>query len=72
MSTPSKCCSSSQAFGIATGVLAVVSVAALLWAVYRRHGSRTLDPMTEVDKRIDELEHSLTRLQSVFGHAISD
>lgn len=55
---------------IVTGTLLVAGVAALVWALSRHSTSAIIDPQAEIDKRINNLEDSLSRLQDVFGHAI--
>lgn len=69
-STPSKCGIVGQTICVVTGALAIAGVAALVWVAFSRRGARTFDPLLEADKRINELENSLQRLQDNFGHAI--
>ena len=54
---------------VVTGTLVISGFAALVWMMSRHHTS-TIDPQTEIDKRINDLEDSLSRLQDVFGSAI--
>ena len=58
------------AASIVTGALVVVGLAAVLWMVVSRRTISDLDPQAEIDRRINDLEHSLSRLQEVFGQAI--
>ena len=53
---------------IVAGTLLVAGLAAVWWMVARR--GRVVDPQVEIDRRIDDLEHSLSHLQDVFGHAV--
>lgn len=64
----SKCCSS--AAQVVTGALVTLGVAAVVWVLLGRRAGSRLDPQIEIDRRIDELENSLTHLQDAFGHAI--
>ena len=54
---------------IVTGTLFIAGVAALVWIV-SHHTKSTPDPQAEIDRRINDLEDSLSRLQDVFGHAL--
>lgn len=54
---------------IVAGTLLVAGLATVWWMVSRR-ATRVVDPQVEIDRRIDDLENSLSRLQDVFGHAI--
>jgi len=66
----SSCCTAAQVAQIATGVLAVIGTATVLWMIFSRRRARTLDPQLEIDRRINELEDSLSRLQDGFGHVV--
>jgi len=52
-----------------TGTLFIAGVAALVWIV-SHHTKSTPDPQAEIDRRINDLEDSLSRLQDVFVHAL--
>jgi len=54
---------------IAAGALLVAGLAAVWWMVSRR-AAPEVDPQVEIDRRINDLESSLTRLQDVFGQAV--
>ncbi|MHB9134750.1 MAG: hypothetical protein ACYDBB_27080 [Armatimonadota bacterium] len=72
MSTPSKTCSSSRHLSVLiTGGIIVAGVAALVWALHSLHHTRNVDPLTESDRRINELEDSLQRLQDSFERGIA-
>lgn len=60
------------ALSLVSAVLAIAGVIAIVWTLFgRRNGSRMVDPLAEADKRIDDLERSLNRLQDTFSHIIS-
>lgn len=63
---------SRQATGIivVTSVLAVIGVVTVVWALLMRRGL-VKDPLAEADKRIDDLERSLSRLQETFSNIVS-
>ncbi len=63
MSTTSKCCANVSVSQIVVGALVAVSVAAVVWTFLRRRDGITIDPLAEADRRINELESSLHRLQ---------
>lgn len=56
---------------IASGTLLIAGLAAVLWIAATRRGTASLNPQDEIDRRINDLEHSLTRLQDVFGQSSS-
>ena len=60
----SPCCA--QAPKVITGLLIGAGLAAALWLLFFRRDAQP-DPLTEVDRRIDELDSSLSRLQDVFS-----
>lgn len=64
------CCSSAQVAQVVTGVLAVVGAATVLWMIFSRKDPREVDPQAEIDRRISELETSLSHLQDTFGHVM--
>lgn len=64
------CCSAAQLAQIVTGVLAVVGAVTVLWVFFAPRRTRALDPQDEIDRRILELEDSLSHLQDDFGHAV--
>lgn len=72
----SNCCgmhdehSTGQVLGAVTGALALVGLAAITWFVLSRRYGATTDPLSEADRRINELEASLHRLQDTFNQAV--
>jgi len=60
-------CCAQQAPLIIAGVVVAAGVAAALWLLLS-HQSQQADPQAEIDRRISDLESSLTRLQDSFGH----
>ena len=56
---------------LVTGALVLAGLAAVLWLAASRRDSPTVDPQAEIDRRIDDLEQSLSRLQDVFGQPAS-
>jgi hypothetical protein len=69
MSTNSKCSSLSWAAG-ALLVAGLAGLATLTWLMLARAAGSSEDPMSEVDRRIDSLEHSLQRLHDTFDQAV--
>ena len=68
-SIPSNCCSTSQVQAVVSGVLVVVGVVALLWLLLPRQSHRE-DPLTEAERRIEEIEKDLLRLQQNVGQTL--
>ena len=56
---------------LVTGALVLAGLAAVLWLAASRRAVTIVDPQAEIDRRIDDLEQSLSRLQDVFGQAAS-
>ena len=52
-----------------TGALAIIGIAAIGWALVSRMRRENIDPLSEADRRINELEHSLHRLQDTYSRA---
>jgi HAMP domain-containing protein len=69
-STTSKCCSNTNVAVIVTGVFVVTGLAALAVAWCTRRRPLPIDPLEEADRRIDELENTLRRLQDTFGQVV--
>ena len=73
MRTTSTTCEEGSALAfvgqIVAGTLLVAGLVAVLWIVSRRV-IPTIDPQTEIDRRINDLESSLSRLQDVYGQAV--
>lgn len=69
--TSTNCNDSSLAYigQFVAGALLVAGFAAVVWMLSRR-GSSSPDPVAEIDRRINDLEHSLSRLKDVFGDAV--
>lgn len=53
---------------IVAGTLLVAGLATVWWLVARR--ARTVDPQAEIDRRINDLEHSLSHLQDAFTQVV--
>ena len=53
-------------------ILAVIGAATVLWMVFSHRRGRMLDPQAEIDRRINDLEDSLSHLQDIFGQAVRD
>ena len=68
MSTPSSCCNMNKIAGIMIGALLVASVSAVAWVLLSRRLELQIDPLSEADRQINELEESLQRLQHSVNH----
>jgi len=55
---------------VLVGTVVAVGVAAAIWTILRRRGNNSIDPLTEADRRINELESSLHRLQDNFSRIV--
>lgn len=70
MCTTSRCCTGTQVLQAVTGALVLASLAGLAWVILTHSTSPTVDPLTEADRRINELEDSLQRIQNSIGQAV--
>jgi len=57
--------------GVVFGAVLVAGIASLVVAWFSHSHRPPVDPLEEADRRIDELEHSLRRMQETFGEVIS-
>ena len=64
-------CSTGKVTAIVTGVVLLAGLLALALAWLTRRRPLPVDPLEETDRRIDELEDSLRRLQETFGQVVS-
>lgn len=69
MSSTSNCCPGVRVASVLTCVLTVVGIVAIGCALFSRMQRENVDPLSEADRRIDELEQSLHRLQETYGKA---
>ena len=56
-----------MAVQIVTGTLVVAGLAAVVWTVLARRNDVLVDPQAEIDRRIQDLEGSMSRLQDVIA-----
>jgi len=54
---------------VVAGTLLVAGITAVWWFLSHR-AVPVVDPQAEIDRRIDDLEHSLTHLQDAFGQVV--
>jgi hypothetical protein len=69
-STSSEPCCSGMLGGLFTGALLLVGLGAALWYLFGREETGEHDPQREIDRRISELEDSLSHLQDSFSSTV--
>ena len=67
VSTKSNACCGEHAPMVIAGVVVVAGVALVLWLLLS-HQTTHVDPQAEIDRRISDLEHSLSHLHDAIGH----